>query len=189
MDFVNHSHISIKQPSAQTPGTHSQEACSSQAHGLTPDTCESPICNVEHKLELPNLVLLLPLFIFLFVTILLGLNRLLLLSFGVIWGRTDPRSLVYPKDSAQERAYSTQHWRLRGKRETHLPTHKGLTAPKGFNQQGPLSVLSREGCSGPGCPSTTKSGPPGKMGRGGGDCENVAYVEARQCCLRALIRW
>ena len=84
MDFVNHSHISIKQPSAQIPGTHGQEACSSLCHGLTLDTCESPVCNVEHKLELPDLVLFLPLFIFLFVTILLGLNRLLLLSFGVI---------------------------------------------------------------------------------------------------------
>ena len=50
-----------------------------------------------------------------------------------------------------------------------------------------VAVLSREGCSGPGCPSTTKSGPPGKMGRSGGDCENVAYVEGWQCCLRALI--
>ena len=57
---------------------------------------------------------------------------------------------VYPKDSARGRAYSTKHWRPQGKRETHLPTRKGLTAPKGFNQQAPLSALSREGCSGPG---------------------------------------
>ena len=92
-----------------------------------------------------------------------------------------------PKTVPGGRARSTKHWGPRGKRETHLPTRKGLTAPKGFNQQDPLSVLSREGCSGPGCPSTTKSGPPGKMGRGGGDCENVAYVEGWQCCLRALI--
>lgn len=74
------------------------------AHGPTPDTCEAPVCNVEHKFELPDLVLLLPLFIFLFVTILLGLNRLFLLGFGVIWGRTDPGSLVHPKDSARGRA-------------------------------------------------------------------------------------
>lgn len=82
---------------------------------------------------------------------------------------------------------ASKHWGPRGKRETHLPTHKGLTTPKSFNQQAPLSVLSREGYSGPGYPSTTKSGPPGEMGQGREDFKNVAYVEGQQCCLGLLI--
>lgn len=65
-----------------------------------PNTCEAPVCNVEHEFELPILVFLLPLLIFLSVTILLRFNGLLLLHFGVIYGRTDPRSFTHPKGTA-----------------------------------------------------------------------------------------
>ena len=152
-----------------------------------PSTCEAPVCNVEHELELPDLVLPLPLLIFLFVTILLCFNGLLLLGFGVICGRTDPPSSIHPKGTAQG-PLSPKHWGPKGKRESHLPTRKGLTAQRDLketSQQPPLSILSREGCSKPECPST-KSGPPGNRGDVG-DCENAAYVEGGQCRLGALI--
>lgn len=74
-------------------GTHSQARLLFHLH-----TCEPPICNVEHELEFPILVVFLPLLIFLSVTILLCLHRLLLLSLGVIWWRGDgPSSLSVQK--------------------------------------------------------------------------------------------
>lgn len=168
MDFVNHSHISIKQPSAQIPGTHGQEACSSLAMASPSIPVNPPSAMLNINLNFPILSSFFPsssssLSPFCWVST--GSFSSALVSSG--GGQTHAHSST-PKTVPGGRACSTKHWGPRGKRETYLPTHKGLTAPKGFNQQDPLSVLSREGCSGPGCPSTTKSGPPGKMGQGGG---------------------
>lgn len=145
----------------------SQETCSSQAHGLTPDTCESPICNIEHKLELPNLVLLLPLLIFLFVTILLGPRQAPSPQLWCHLGEDRPNAHSCTPKTVPRKGLtppSTGDSEASGK---HTPPPARDSCPQGFNQQGPLSVLSREGCSGPGAPPPPSQDHLGKWAGGG----------------------
>lgn len=133
-----------------------------------PNTCEAPICNVEHEFELPILVLLLPLLIFLFVTILLCFNGLLLLHFGVICGRIDPYSPPILKVLARGLSLpSTGDPKASGK---HISSSSRSSLPRGILNRpaAPSSVLSREGGLQPRCSSPTKSGPPENMGQSSG---------------------
>lgn len=130
--------------------------------GLCPpphrNTCEAPICNVEHEFELPILVLLLPLLIILFVTILLCFNGLLLLHSGVIYGRTHPYSFTHLKGATQG-PLCAKHWGLGTQRQVgpYLLILHGLTVKRDFKQTNkhPL-LLSRAEMGIPG-PGTTPS--------------------------------
>lgn len=86
--IIKHSHLRIKLPPAQTPGSHSEEVRPTAGSRLLfcLCTCETAICNVEHEFEFPIFVFFLAFLIFLSVAVLLSLPGLLLLSLGVIWG-------------------------------------------------------------------------------------------------------